>query len=371
VRILLIGNYVTDQQESMQRFSALMLKGLGESGRSVQLIQPPPIIGRLRRSANGLGKCLGYIDKLVLFPVGMQKAVKRADIVHICDHSNALYRRFLGKKPCVVTCHDLLAVKSALGYIPNEPTRWTGRQYQQLILGSLRSCDHVVCVSEATRTDVVRVIGHSKPKVSVAYNGFNRTFSRMHPAEARPRVRRLGIDPTQPFILHVGGNQWYKNRLGVIRIFEGVVRKMPLSNFVLVMAGKPFTREMRQFVAERGLAGVVSEQIDLSDDDLRSLYSVAKLLLFPSLAEGFGWPIIEAQVCGCPVATSNRPPMTEVAGDAAIYLDPEDCEAACATLLCQWNRLDELRPAGFRNARRFDTAAMIESYVNVYTNLVQ
>jgi glycosyltransferase involved in cell wall biosynthesis len=371
MRILLIGNYLTDRQESMQRFAALMLKGLGDAGHSVQLIQPPPMIGRLRPSANGLGKWLGYIDKLVLFPLGMQKAVKHADIVHICDHSNAFYRRFLGDKPCIVTCHDLLGVKTALGEIAKERTRWMGRQYQQLVLGGLRSCDHIVCDSEATRTDVIRIIGSNTPRMSVVYPSFNRAFPPMHPADAHARVRQLGIDPTLPIILHVGCNQWYKNRLGVIRIFEGVARNMPLSNFVLVMVGRPFTREMRQFVAERGLVGVVFEQIDLSDDDLRSLYSVAKLLLFPSLAEGFGWPIIEAQVCGCPVATSNRPPMTEVAGDAAIYLDPEDSEAASATLLCQLSRLDELRPAGFRNASRFEAAAMIESYVNVYKTLVQ
>ena len=82
-----------------------------------------------------------------------------------------------------------------------------------------------------------------------------------------------------------------------------------------------------------GLRDRVIELTNITNEDLRALYSKATALLFPSLREGFGWPIIEAQACGCPVFTSDRVPMTEVGGDAAIYLDPTDPRPAPRLLL--------------------------------------
>ena len=79
----------------------------------------------------------------------------------------------------------------------------------------------------------------------------------------------------------------------------------------------------------------VIEVVEPSDEDLRSLYSGAAALLFPSLYEGFGWPLIEAQSCGCPVITSNRSPMTEVAGSAALYIDPANESAAAALIAAE------------------------------------
>jgi glycosyltransferase involved in cell wall biosynthesis len=85
-------------------------------------------------------------------------------------------------------------------------------------------------------------------------------------------------------------------------------------------------------------------------------------LLFPSLYEGFGWPLIEAQSCGCPVITSNRPPMTEVAGDAALYIDPADEDSAAERIAEGFERLAQLREAGFRNAERFDPNRVFAQY---------
>ena len=86
---------------------------------------------------------------------------------------------------------------------------------------------------------------------------------------------------------------------------------------------------MYQFY-ERAIAGKtqVRELVSVQNEDLRALYSTATALLFPSFQEGFGWPIIEAQACGCPVITSNRTPMTEVGENAAIYINPDSPEEA-------------------------------------------
>jgi glycosyltransferase involved in cell wall biosynthesis len=90
------------------------------------------------------------------------------------------------------------------------------------------------------------------------------------------------------------------------------------------------------------------------------------MLLFPSLDEGFGWPIIEAQACGCPVLTSGRPPMDEVGGAAAVYVNPENPEAAAAAAILALNKAADLREASLQNAARFSSSAMIEGYLSLY-----
>jgi glycosyltransferase involved in cell wall biosynthesis len=365
MKILLLGNYVNDEQESMQRFAAIMAQGLAQAGHEVRLLRPPSVIGQLRPSWEGVGKWLGYVDKFGWFPPVLRSAVKQADVVHICDHSNAFYTEHLRVVPHVVTCHDLMAIRSALGDIPQHPTAWTGRQLQRLILKGLTVAQHIACVSDATRNDLSRIAGIREDRVSRVYNSLNYPYSPMELTQAASRLRRLSVDPEQPFLLHVGWNQWYKNRLGVLRIFALLQKLAAPRTLKLVMVGKPWTTEMRQFIAENELANVTSELTAVANEDLRALYSTAALLLFPSLEEGFGWPIVEAQACGCPVATSKRSPMDEVAGDAAIYLDPENPPSAADTLKNALDRLDGIREASLRNAARFKSG-MIDGYLALY-----
>jgi glycosyltransferase involved in cell wall biosynthesis len=230
---------------------------------------------------------------------------------------------------------------------------------------SLTYAQHIACVSEATRHDLLRIAGIREDRVSRVYNSLNYPYSRMEMSEAEPRLRRLSVQPDQPFLLHVGGNQWYKNRMGVLRIFSLLRQLSSSQDLKLVMVGKPWTDEMRRFVTENGLSRSTSELKAVADEDLRALYSTATLLLFPSLEEGFGWPIVEAQACGCLVATSNRSPMDEVAGDAAIYLDPENPTLAATTLKGALDRLAINREASLRNAARFKSG-MVDAYIALY-----
>ena len=95
MKVLLVGNYPHDEQESMQRFANLLRSGLSAAGHEVRLLRPTPFIGRLKPAASGFGKWFGYVDKFILFPKELKAAAKWADIVHICDHSNAFYVKHL------------------------------------------------------------------------------------------------------------------------------------------------------------------------------------------------------------------------------------------------------------------------------------
>lgn len=386
MKVLLIGNYPHDRQESMQRFADMMLRDLQAGGIDAEIIIPKPFFGSLKKSGTGLGKWLGYIDKFLLFPrllkrriASLQESGTRDVVVHICDHSNAFYTKALAHIPHLVTCHDLLAVRSALGEITGNPTRWSGRRLQEIILKGLNRAQHVVCDSRATQHDVLRLSILPARQVSVIPIAQNYPYSPMPRDEATRQVQGLlRCSATGPaelpsgHLLHVGGNQWYKNRLGVLRIYAELLSATTIPP-KLIMAGKPFTAEMTALVKELGLQDRVVSIESCSNEDLRALYSSARLLLFPSLAEGFGWPVIEAQACGCPVICSNLEPLPEVTRGSASMLDPAD-EPGFARelqrLLAEPDACADLSARGLENVRRFAPATMIADYTACYRQLL-
>ena len=366
MKILLVGNYIHSRQQSMQRFADLMRELLTAAGHEVRLLKPKPLLGNLKPGEAGLGKWLGYVDRYILFRPRLRQAARWADVVHVCDHSNAMYVDMIGGRPNVVTCHDLLAIQGARGEIAGNVTGFSGRIFQRWILSGLKRAQHVVCVSEQTRSELQRLSGLPPARCSVVPNALNYPYRPMAPDEARARLQRLGASAPWPFFVHVGGNQWYKNRAGVVRLFMQLAALPPFQSHHLIMAGKPWPDELRALVQGSGLAARIHEWTEVANEDLRALYSTAEALLFPSLQEGFGWPIAEAQACGCVVVTSNRAPMTEVGGDAAVYIDPDDVPGAAAVIAGALSARDALVEAGLRNAERFSGAQMAEGYVAAY-----
>lgn len=370
-RVLLIGNYPPDRQESMQRFSRALQRGLEEAGVEVELIRPKPVFGRWAKwLPAGCAKWLGYVDKFLVFPRRLRRALAahgRA-VVHVCDHSNAFYVHHLQTVAHVVTCHDLLAVRSALGEIPENATRWSGRRLQGIILRGLNGARRVVCVSHATKGEVGRLTRLRPEQVSVVANAANPVYTPLPTGPARALAgevcrRAAGWEPAG-FLLHVGGNVWYKNRLGVLRILAAL-DETPLC---LVMVGEPLTEEMTAFIVQHGLQQRVLRVPSCSDEELRALYATAEALVFPSLAEGFGWPVIEAQAAGCPVVCSDAGPLPEVAGGGALICPAGDAAAWTSAILRLANPAERASwiARGLANAAQYTTQRMIEGYLSVY-----
>jgi glycosyltransferase involved in cell wall biosynthesis len=400
LHVLLIGNYLNDQQESMQRFATVLAEELPKHGVEVETCHPTPVFGRLRPSAFGLGKWLGYIDKFVVFPFALRRRISRRTnecrdqgrkfLVHICDHSNAHYTRYLNAIPHLVTCNDLLAIRSARGEIKQNVTRRSGRLLQSMILNGLNRAGRVACISEATSKDLLRLSNLSASQVKVIYMGQNHPYRPVPLAAARRQIAQTpGVQMAAdcPYVLHVGGNHWYKNRVGVLEIYAALRRVMAATGAAripkLVMIGPERTLEMDALVnREPELSGEVIFLHGVSNEDLGAFYSAAELLLFPSLEEGFGWPITEAQACSCRVVTTGKAPMTEVGGDAAVYLSPADVdgtdaggsERAARIIAGLLNEDDVSRQRriaqGLENADRFSTAEMIRQYVETYQEII-
>lgn len=384
MKALLIGNYLPDQQESMQRYAGLLAAELPDQGICAELIRPEARFGKgLSTNAPTLAKYLGYIDKLVLFPFRLRRLARRLSsdgessaFIHICDHANAHYTSALRKVPVVATCHDLLPIRSARGEFRENPVSRTGKMLQSMIARGLERADHVICVSEATRLDLLRVTRVHPRRCSVVLNGLNYEYRPMPPeqafnllAELLPPGNKDARRPIVRFLLHVGGNPWYKNRAGLLRIYHELVRAWPEAP-PLVLAGKTLPPDLLAFIRSLGLESRVHSLPGCDNETLRALYSAAELLVFPSLAEGFGWPIAEAMACGCPVLASHVPPMNEVGGKAAWYANPRNTEQFAAKIreilglppaIMTARRLDSLEWAA-----RYNPRAMIAAYKVCY-----
>jgi glycosyltransferase involved in cell wall biosynthesis len=372
MRILLVANYEPDGQESMLRYAAWLEHTLKARGHGVTVAAPRAFFSRLAGSP-GFKKYLGYLDKFLLFPARLQRLAQSYDLVHVLDHSNSMYLRAVRHKPNLITCHDLLAIRAARGEFSQARTGWSGRLLQRWILSGLRGARHVLCVSGKTAHDLGALIGETGKhavELQVVYNALNWGYG-PGVALSTELISRLGLRTGERYFLHVGGNQWYKNRAGVLRIFALLAEIDEFSRARLVMAGKPLTAELREAIREERLGDRVIEAVDATNEELQALYGNALALLFPSLEEGFGWPIIEAQACGCPVITTDREPMSEVAGQAVILIDPANPPAAAKVIATGLKGREQLRAAGFKNLERFDEESIAMQYCAFYEAILR
>jgi glycosyltransferase involved in cell wall biosynthesis len=370
--VLLIGNYPADQQQSMQRFATMMLRGLTAAGVPAELIFPQPFLGRIQFAGRFVAKWLGYLDKFVFFPRQLKRKLSAGfDLVHICDHSNAMYQAHVGPRPVIVTCHDLLAVRGALGEATDCSASPTGKYLQRWIVSGLRKAGAVVCASRATLRDAQRIVGQRDggPQLLFVQLGLNYPYRKQAAEVAQAHLSQVArLDSARPFALHVGSNSRMKNREGVLRIFALTKSSWPGQ---MVFAGQKLTADLRSLGKELGVMERVVEIEESSNELLEALYSSALVLLHPSRFEGFGWPIIEAQSCACPVICSNCEPMSEVGGDAALTADVDD-EAAMARALLRLtdpNERARWSEKSLRNAERFQATEMIARYVALYRSL--
>lgn len=368
MKILLVGNYLPDQQESMQRFAEVMKQELSDAGHEVQLLRPAVKLGQYPWP-DKLQKWVGYADKFIIFPYVLRHAAAWADVIHICDHSNAMYVSDIAFKPNLITCHDLLAVRSALGEFPVNPVGFTGKLLQSWIARKLKLAKFIVCDSNATLNDCMRVLQINASCLSVVYLGLNFPYRPMSIDASNMYLDKFDISISQKYLINIGNNSWYKNRKTVLDIFDILVNDYKRDIF-LIFVGRLLTPEMNELAIEMGLENRIKQLGSVSNDDLCALYSRAEGLIFPSFEEGFGWPVLEAQASGCPVFASNRAPMTEVGGEAAVYIDPISPGSSAELININLDNVDGMRKRGLINAEKFSNLIMRNAYLEIYSKMI-
>jgi glycosyltransferase involved in cell wall biosynthesis len=257
------------------------------------------------------------------------------DVLHCPTHRAPVRSRV----PLVVTFHDLAVLRH-----PETFNRWT-RSYSRFVLPRVaKAARRLIAVSEFTRRELLEVLDVPEDKVRVIPNAVGDPFS----AE--------GEAAEGDYVLAVGTLEPRKN---LARLVDGF-RRAELNGCRLLVAGSP------------GWGGVDAKGEgvrwlgEVGDEELARLYRGARAVAYVSLYEGFGLPVLEAMACGTPVVAARNEAAEEVAGDAAVLVDPLDPDAIATGLGEAIDRRDELRARGLERARAFDWADAARATVEVY-----
>ena len=314
----------------MRSFASHISTGLRLRGHTVLEMSPPVVLGNLVKNQASMAKWLGYIDQFIIFPFILACQLQKlppATLIVFCDQALGAWIPLIRDRPHVVHCHDFLAVDASLGLIPEWKTPLLGRIFQILIRTGFRRARFFISVSNSTRTALHRHLLKAPTYSHILYNPLPSRFQAREIKEVDLASQFPGLKSGQ-FLFHLG-KDWYKNRLGVLSIWEQLRKSGSSLDLVLVGELEP---ELQVWICSRPhLSPYIYIFSYLSDDQLLCLYRLASALLFPSFYEGFGWPILEALACSCTVFTTDRAPMNEVGGRFAIYLPapplPTDPEA--------------------------------------------
>ena len=241
-------------------------------------------------------------------------------------------------------------------------TQWGWR----FSFGNLRRCHSIVAISEATKRDLVNQLGLIPEKIRVVYPGIDHSLFNLRNAEVEiPKT--YGI--TGDYFLYVGDTEWRKNLRGVLEALARVPGEVKL-----VIAGKraPTDPKLKQWLAETNTVSRVIMPGFVPDGDLPCLYGHARGFIFPTRYEGFGLPVAEAMACGCPVITSRNSSLPEVAGNAAIYIDPErptEIREAMVSLLRKEDLCNLLREQGLTQVQQFTWERFAQGVLAVLSEL--
>lgn len=376
MKIILIGNYPLDKQESMNRFAEMLADGFHSKGIETEIWKPVVFFAKpFQITTSGIGKWLGYIDKWILFPLILKWRLTKSKFksskvkFHVCDHSNSPYLPYLPKDKTVITCHDVLAIRGAMGYKDAYcPASRTGKILQQWILNNLVKAKKLVSVSHFSLNQLKELaapISLENKKWIVIHNAFNADFEPISEEESQKLLSEVNMPIDKPYILHVGSALPRKNRDLLLKM---VVELGDKWEGYICFAGKAINESLMQEIKRLGLTARVKSIVRPSHKQLVALYSACEAFIFPSLSEGFGWPLIEAQACGTPVIASNLEPMPEVSGNTAIHVNPHDAKGFAKALLSlnTTDKRNEIINSGFENIKRFHISKVIDAYVTIH-----
>ncbi len=267
--------------------------------------------------------------------------------------------------PTVLTVYDLIPL-----LFPQYSTARARLLFRWALMLALQTARCVIAISEATRYDLLRHFAISSDRVLVVPLSADPAFC-PQPPETIATVRACYGLPDQ-YVLYLGSNKPHKNLVNLVEAWSRITHCA--LRFTLVVAGAWEHRypEPRRRAEALGLDNVIWLG-PVPEADLPALYSAATLFVFPSLYEGFGLPVLEAMACGVPVICSNTSSLPEVAGDAALLVDPTDIQAlatAMADLLEDKARWEGMREKGLRQAARFSWEQTAAITLDVYRSMV-
>lgn len=274
--------------------------------------------------------------------------------------------------PTVVTIHDLSFLIHPHHFSPGWRTYVTS-----MMPGVLRSASAIICVSESTKRDLLRLYPVANEKIHVVYNGLDHSRFNTNAKLDCDWARTAGI--RKQYVLHVGALAERKNIPTLLRAVALLRDTGRFDDYQLVLAGKEApsltgAEAINETIGRYHLEDTVLKIGYVPDEKLAGVYAGATVLVMPSMYEGFGLPVLEAMATGTPVITSNVSSLPEVAGDAAILISPGDEQAlaeAIDAVLVDSLRHQDLSKKGLEQAQKFDWGQAAAETMVVYQSVVK
>jgi glycosyltransferase involved in cell wall biosynthesis len=264
--------------------------------------------------------------------------------------------------------HDLSFVRA-----PETATPVLKAYLDKVVPRSVWRATHVLADSQATKDDLVALYGTPPNKVTVLLGGVNPEFKPVTDMNTRRAVRQRYQIPDNPYIFSIGTVQPRKNYARLIEALAALGQEGGDVHVVIAGGRGWLDGPIYQSVEKFGLGERVHFTGFVRDEDLPALYAEARCLAYPSLYEGIGLPVLEAMACGIPVVTSNISSMPEVAGDAALLIDPYDVDAladALRRLLTDETLRSDLIRRGSDQAAHFTWEGAAQQLRDVYRRLL-
>ena len=260
--------------------------------------------------------------------------------------------------PVVATVHDVIP----LAYYGRDLPARLRVFYRWNLSRALRS-DAVLTVSEDSKRQIAELAHVDARRIDVIPNAVD-----FEPNPDPAVLAHLGV--TAPYVLYTGSYEPRKNLAGALRAFKAFADAGHAHELVaLVERSSGHEPAARRLLAELGLERRVRLLHSLDKRDLRALYTLAGCVLFPSFAEGFGLPLVQAQACGTPVVASDLPVLHEVGGDSAVYVDPTDPAAMAAALAGVLARTASEGRSPGRLPARFAVDHFVRAHLEIYARL--
>jgi len=360
-----IGNYVLNLLSSLQRIDHEneYFVFVGQDTRVLFALTSPNfhlIETRFRFEPRWIMRPLYYVWQNTL--VSRHLARCKVDLLHLPN----LCPLFIRHRPTVVTIPDLTEHMVA---------KYTAlRQAYRKMLPYLtaRTASHIITISESSKNDIVSATGLDPSKVTVTHlaPGIPNPGSADNLDSA---IRRYGIG--ERYFLHVGGALPHKNLSGVISAYA-TLRAQHNVDYQLVLVGNKNTAAAQRMIESAGLGGrgCVIQTGYITDEELSAIYCRASALVFPSFYEGFGLPILEAMVRGVPVITSKVSSLPEVAGDAAMLVDPmrsDEIARAMHSVTKDRTLRNEMIERGRVQASQFSWERCASETINTYKSVLE
>jgi glycosyltransferase involved in cell wall biosynthesis len=285
------------------------------------------------------------------------------DVYHGLSHELPVNIEKTGVK-LIVTIHDLIYLRHPEFY-PTIDRKIYDRKFRR----ACKMANRIHAISEQTKQDVISLFSVPEEKIAVIYQSINPVFFERVDITRKQELRKKYQLPKK-FILSVGTVEPRKNLLGLL---EGMTHSKLYIPIVVVGKLTDYQHKIQKFIEADLNRLQVYFLSRIQDDELAVLYQMAEVMVYPSLFEGFGLPVAEAQASGCPVITSSTSSLPEVGGDAAMYINPEKPEEigkSLKTLLADQALRKSLIAKGKINAQRFTPVNFATQFKQLYNNLL-